>query len=152
SQKFPKPEHGLGRVYISPTAEGRLLHSDIADLTQDLTGKRLALWSHLNLLDGVPKVNGSATLQLRNQALVQTALYSETNNAIESWLDFLNVTLRTSSNSVIDWQWRDHAMPFITAGQKPVQANSAILDHPLAFGMQVAIEPWSPDLKDLDGT
>src|SRR5262249_35922651 len=56
AQSLPKPEHGLGRVFITPEAEARLLQSRVPNFIQDLTGKRLALWSHLNLLDGVPKV------------------------------------------------------------------------------------------------
>src|SRR5207237_36591 len=128
SQKFQKPEHGLGRAFITPPAEARLLHSNISDLGADLTGKRLALWSHLNLLDRVPKVNGSATLQLRDQAIVQQFLYSTTHAPPDAWLEFLNVTIQSSANSPIEWDVRTGAMPFITAGQKPVRATPALLE------------------------
>jgi hypothetical protein len=152
SQKFPKPEHGLGRAFITPRAEARLLHSNISDLSADLTGKRLALWSHLNLLDRVPKVNGSATLQLRDQAIVQKALYSETNAPPDAWLEFLNVAIQSSTNSPIEWDVRPGGMPFITAGQKPVQASPTLLTNPLPFGSEVALQPWSERFKEFAST
>jgi hypothetical protein len=116
-QKLPKPELGNGRVFISPQAEDRLLRSMVADPLQNMLGKRLALWSHLNLLDLVPKVNGSSTLQTREEAVVQKWLYATTND-VSRWLDFLNTTLQTSSNSIIDWAARDTVMPFLTGGQR----------------------------------
>ncbi len=149
AQKISKPEHGTGRAFITPAGEARLLHSSVPDVREDLVGKRLAVWSHLNLLDLVPKVNGSATLQMKDQAMVQNALYASTNVVSEPWLDFLNVTIMTSSNSVIEWQPRTGPMPFITAGQRPVRANTNLLDHPLSFGREVAIEPWFSDLEQL---
>ncbi|HTG42993.1 MAG TPA: hypothetical protein VK633_00555 [Verrucomicrobiae bacterium] len=152
AQQFEKPSHGAGRVFITPEAEAKLLHSTIPSLQQDLTGKRLALWSHLNLLDQVPKVNGSATLQLRDQALLQNSLYSGTNSSAEAWLDFLNVTLKTSSNSVVDWQPRIAPMPFLTAGQKPRKLPPSALEPGIEFGREVTLEPWSADLDRIESS
>jgi hypothetical protein len=152
SQAIPKPEHGNGRAFITPEGEARLLHSSVPDVGQDIFGKRLAEWSHLNLLEGVPKVNGSATLQLRDQAVVQSSLYSGTNNAVDAWLDFLNVTAMTSTNSAIEWQPRSRPMPFITAGQKPVRRDAAAQLPTVDFGREVVLEPWFPDLDTLSTT
>ncbi len=78
------------RLMISPAAEERLLHGqhvDYSKLTSSVTadpanlwaldygGKLRSFWSHLNLLDGLAKVNGSSTLQIQHQAEVQKALY-----------------------------------------------------------------------------
>jgi hypothetical protein len=106
----------------------------------------------LNLLDRVPKVNGSATLQLRDQAIVQKALYSETNAPSDAWLEFLNVVIQSSTNSPIEWDVRAGEMPFITAGQKPVQASSTLLEKPLRFGSEVALDPWSEQFKEFAST
>lgn len=136
AQKMPNPELGKGRVFITVAAEERLLHSIVGDAQKDLIGKRLALWSHLNLLDVAPKVNGSSTLQVREQADVQKYLYAATNRNISSWLDFLNATLQTATNSVVEWQERPSAMPFVTAGQASARVE---------FGGTNAISHWPPE-------
>ncbi|MEW6161332.1 MAG: YfhO family protein, partial [Verrucomicrobiota bacterium] len=118
--KFPPPKIGEGRMMISPRAEQLLLRSGVPNLYDDWLGKRLALWSHLNLIEQTPKVNGSSTLQIREQAKVQNLLYATTNASHPRLLDFLNVTLETAPGEVIEWQRRTTALPFITAGQRPV--------------------------------
>ncbi len=84
------PNFGPARLMISPADEETLLYgrhvnphtlppglpAEPAYLwTLDYIGKRRAGWSHLNLLDGALKVNGSSTLQIREQASLQRALY-----------------------------------------------------------------------------
>jgi hypothetical protein len=114
------PQPGESRVMISPQAEKHLLRSTVKDLTQDLVGKRLALWSNLNLLDGIPKVNGSSTLQVREQSQVQNALYNVTNMSCAGLIDFLAVSQITASNSVVEWAIRTNPCPMVTCGQRPV--------------------------------
>ncbi len=114
------PRPGDGRVFITPAAEAQLLHSRVADFRQDFAGKRLALWSNLNLLEGVAKVNGAATLRPRPQAELETALYAATNALDLPLLDFLGVTQHSAPGNPTDWVRRDTAMPLVTAGQRPV--------------------------------
>jgi hypothetical protein len=146
---FQKPGVGQGRVFITSAAEDHLLRSVVGDAEKDLIGKRLALWSHLNLLDRVPKVNGSSTLQVREQAVVQKALYSGINENFSAWLDFLNVTLETASNSVVEWQPRTTAMPFLTGGQGVELGGDARTNLPsnFNFGKRVLLASSSPDLQ-----
>jgi hypothetical protein len=113
------PKLGDGRVFITPEAEARLLQSGIEDAQADFVGKRLALWSHLNLLERVPKVNGSATLQLREEAQVQSWLYAPDSTNRVAWLDFLGATWASSSTNPVDWVRRPTALPLVTAGQSP---------------------------------
>lgn len=115
---FPAP--GAGRVFIPGTAETTLLLSRVPDLAQDFTGKRLALWSNLNLLEGVAKVNGAATLRLAWQAELEAALLATTNILDLPLLDFLGVTHHTSPGNVTEWVRRPHALPLVTAGQRSV--------------------------------
>jgi hypothetical protein len=63
------------RFFISPARERTLLLSGEPSWFEDYWLKRLMFWSHLNLLDGVAKVNGSSTLQVREQADIQRRLY-----------------------------------------------------------------------------
>lgn len=126
------PRPGQGRVFITPEAEAQLLHSRVADWAQDFLGKRLALWSNLNLLAGVAKVNGAATLRLREQAELESALYGATNATRLPLLDFLGVTRQSSPANVTDWVPRAGALPLVTAGAEvrlvdPPNAVAALL-------------------------
>lgn len=120
SNNATPPRHGEGRVMISPRAEQSLLMSSVPNLYDDFIGKRLALWSNLNLLDAVPKVNGSATLQIREQMEVQSRLYASTNSEYRGLEDFLGVSKKTAENSIVEWSSRPGFLPLVTAGQKPV--------------------------------
>jgi len=121
----PKPQSGDGRVFISPAAEGALLRSTVADMQTDFIGKRLALWSNLNLLEAAPKVNGSSTLQLLWQRQVQDLLYATNAPELPALLDFLGVVQATAPGKVVDWTPRTNAMPLVTIGQKPVFADAS---------------------------
>jgi hypothetical protein len=114
------------RVAITPDAEERLLRSSITNATHDFLSKRLALWSNLNLLDGIAKVNGSSTLQLRYQKDLERLLYPTNRQQVVRWsvglLDFLGVTHITGTN-ITDWAPRASALPILTCGQRPVFAT-----------------------------
>ena len=105
-----------GRIMISPAAEQKLLYgqhldygtlppavaSDPASLwVLDYGGKLRTLWSHLNLLDGLPKVNGSSTLQIRAQAEVQKLLYP-TNAALAPPAEGLKWFLGVNPQQLVD--------------------------------------------------
>jgi len=115
----PPPRLGEGRVLISPRAEDALLRSRVPQFQGDFIGKRLALWSNLNLLEGIAKVNGSATLQLREQAQVQALLYANPQTDLPALADFLGARFVTSPSKVVEWTGRPTARPLITAGQHP---------------------------------
>ena len=119
------PRHGEGRVMISPHAEQVLLMSSVPDLYNDFIGKRLAVWSNLNLLDGIPKVNGSATLQIREQKEIQSRLYASTNSEFQGLKDFLGVSQETAEDQIVEWSSRPGSLPLVTAGQKPVFEDDA---------------------------
>lgn len=112
-----KPED-FYRVFITPKAEGVLLMSTIPDFENEFFGRRLALWSNLNLLDGMPKVNGSSTLPLKWQKEVEDKLYAMTNTPPPAGLlDFLGARYETSTKSAVAWTPRTNALPLVTAGQ-----------------------------------
>lgn len=132
---------GRQRFYITPRAEERLLHSWVEDHRDDMIGKRLAMWSNLNVLDQAPKVNGSSTLRMRWQDEVEKLLYpktTETNlESYDSLKDFLGVRWETSRESIVEWNQRDSAMGVISIGQEPVA-----MDVPLEEAL--ANESFSP--------
>lgn len=114
----PKPEFGQTRVLITPEAEDFLTYVSSTNAQRVWEFKRRAEWSSLNLIDRVPKVNGSSTLQTREQQLVQTTLYSMTNRLPSGLLDHLGVAYISRSNAPAEWSPRNTALPFITAGQQ----------------------------------
>jgi len=124
SNQRPAPAHGEGRIVISPQAEQQLLMSRVADLQNDFLGKRLALWSNLNMLEGIPKIGGSATLQLREQMEVQTLLYASTNTELPRLADFLGASLATAPGQILEWSRRESYLPLVTFGQKPIFADA----------------------------
>ncbi|MCD6048815.1 MAG: hypothetical protein K0Q55_218 [Verrucomicrobia bacterium] len=119
-QKFPEvtPDN-FYRVFITPKAEEVLLRSTIPEFEQEFFGRRLALWSNLNLLDAMPKVNGSSTLPLKWQKEVEDKIYSMTNTPPPAGLlDFLGARYETSAKSAVEWTPRTNALPLVTAGQR----------------------------------
>ncbi len=119
----PKPRPGAGRVMISPRAEWLLVSRALPDMKADFIGTRLALWSNLNALEGIPKVNGAATLQLREQADLEAILYGTQTNDFPQLAAFLGVTHVSSPANPVEWVVRTNAMPWVTAGQRAVFAG-----------------------------
>ncbi len=115
----PLPRAGRGRAFITPTAEAALLHSRVADPETDYLGKRLAQWSNLNLLDGVAKVNGAATLHLREEDALERRLYHAEATPPAGLLDLLGAACATTPDNPTQWMPRPSALPLVTAGQQP---------------------------------
>jgi hypothetical protein len=121
----PKPRAGLSRVMLSPRAEVLLLTRTLPSFLNDFLGARLALWSNLNVLEGVPKVNGAATLQLREQAEIEARLYAVPTNAFPRLEEFLGVSHGSSPDNPVEWAPRAAYAPFITVGAQPRFAGEA---------------------------
>ncbi len=120
TQKISAPELGEGRAFITPRAEESLLMSPVADRHRDFLGKRLALWSNLNLLDSIAKVNGSATLVTAREKQIENLLYGTNNLPATNLLNFLGVTVQTAPRTIVEWSSRGGARPIVTAGQAPL--------------------------------
>ncbi|HMC28761.1 MAG TPA: hypothetical protein VKM56_13315, partial [Verrucomicrobiae bacterium] len=119
----PGPQRGESRVFITPSAEQHLLANNVARPIDQLLGQRLALWSNLHLLDGVAKVNGSSTLQIREQKQLEQRLYEVTNSLPAGLLDFLAVSHISSAENLVDWVARSNYCALVTAGQRPEFAD-----------------------------
>jgi hypothetical protein len=120
--ELPK-QLGQTRAMITPQDEAFLTYLTSTNAARMWEFQRRAEWSNLNLLDEVAKVNGSSTLQTREQRLVEQALYSMTNRLPAALLDFLGVAY-TSSNA--QWLRRESALPLVTAGQQPLFVNDSL--------------------------
>ena len=125
SGKPPPPRLGEGRIMISPGAEQVLSFSHVEDFAMDLTGKRLAEWYNLNMLDRIPKVAGAITLRPAHFDVVERHLYYTSGATFgEPLMDFLSATWISSPTNPVVWLSRTNALPIITAGQQPVFTNT----------------------------
>jgi len=132
-------------VMISAPAEQQLLTSRVPDLKTDFLLKRLALWSNLNLLDQIPKVNGSSTLQMREQKELESIIYGASPRDLPVLADFLNASYGTVPGQVFQWTNRPSTLPIVTAGQKPVFGTAReILDAVTATNFAPAQEVYLP--------
>jgi hypothetical protein len=116
----PAPKLGESRVMLSPVAERALHTRMVPKFYDDFIGQRLAFWGNLNLLDGLPKVNGASTLVTREWNDVEAFLYGTTNPAPANLMDFLGVTHTTKPGELMQWERRETAMPMVTAGLRPI--------------------------------
>ncbi|MDX1950762.1 MAG: hypothetical protein SFY81_01180 [Verrucomicrobiota bacterium] len=146
------PKLGQGRAFITPSAEKALLHSSVKNPMTDMLGKRMAFWSHLNLLGTVPKVNGSATLRLREQVEFQKALYQMPDYAATNLLDFLGVTFITAPGKVVEWATRP-ASPLISSVTNvqflPPDSLLATLTNGLDLASTALLEPGEASFPPL---
>ncbi len=125
SRGAPVPKAGAGRVMISPEAEQLLLHIGSTNWVQEFGFKRRMLWSNLNALENVPKVNGSSTLRIKEQDEIQQWLYGTNTVERSSFMDFLSVVGVFTLNGRFNEEWRTSALPLITGGQQPVFVDSS---------------------------
>jgi hypothetical protein len=122
----PALQPGAGRIMLSPAAEQRLLYSRVPDPQIDFLGKRLAEWYNLNLLDGLPKVNGAFTLRPAQFDLIERQLYYTPGAYCGAGLlDFLSVAWISDPTNPAKWLARTNSLPVMTAGQKPEFATDS---------------------------
>lgn len=120
----PVPQHGAGRAMLTATARAELAHSTITKVEDEYLSRRWTLFSNCNLLEGIPKLDGFYSLFTREQMDVFPLLYASTNRWAPRLMDFLGVAMVTSATNLFDWEPRATHLPLVTAGQKPVFADT----------------------------
>jgi len=116
----PAPALGQSRAMLSPKAALELTRFALGDAQENFLAKRMGYCANVNLLDGVPKVDGFFSLTPRDFDGLLSVIYSVTN---ANWLpleSFLGVSQYSSSTNNLVWEPRTGALPLVTAGQKPV--------------------------------
>jgi hypothetical protein len=86
---------------------------------------RFGLFMNLNLVDGIPKVDGFYSLYLREADRIRMHLYAqpEISPALMPLCDFLGVSYITVPGKPFEWQPRTGFLPMLTIGQRPVFAD-----------------------------
>jgi hypothetical protein len=136
----PAPKLGESRIMLSPLAERALHTRMVPKFYDDFIGQRLAFWGNLNLLDGLPKVNGASTLVTREWNDVEYFLYGTTNPAPANLMDFLGVTHTTKPGELMQWERRTNALPLVSLPQQVIELGREF--DPLPEWMQKA--DWDP--------
>ena len=131
----PQPVPGESRAMISPAAEARLHQFASTNAFDDYIVSRLALYVNCNLLDGIPKVDGTYSLYLREPNRIEESLLKasrDPDHELAPLLDFLGVTQITAPGEFYEWTHRPRALPMVTAGQRAVFADSNATFHAIA--------------------
>ena len=118
------PKLGSNRVMESRGAYRTMLAIGFRNLEDDTAGRRLAQFFDYNLLDGVPKVDGFYSLELKEYARIFNWLYYGNTNAEPAGLmDFLGVSQISSRTNATEWLSRNTGLPLVTAGEQPLFVN-----------------------------
>jgi len=120
----PMPQLGQSRAMVSPQMQAILQQAATPNPFVYFVNLRRALYENCNLLDGVPKVNGFFSLHLREEAAVESLLYTPTNFP-SALADFLGAAQISSSKAWFEWSARDTALPSVTSGQQALFASDA---------------------------
>jgi hypothetical protein len=118
------PELGRSRAMVSPLMRALLNHAATKNAILYQVNMRRALYEDCNLPENMPKVDGFFSLHLPREMAVEELLYTPTNFP-EGLADFLGASEISSANAWFEWSARPNALPWVTAGQRPVFADRA---------------------------
>ncbi|HEX7653298.1 MAG TPA: YfhO family protein, partial [Verrucomicrobiae bacterium] len=118
--QVPQPELGGSRAMLSPYAALTLTHFGAQSPQDNLLAKRMGYCANINLLDGVPKVDGFFSLSPHEFDILLGTLYAFTNANWSHLIDFMGVSQATAPGELLKWSPRNTYLPLVTAGQKPV--------------------------------
>ena len=106
-------------------------------------GRQLALWSHLNLAEGIAKVNGSSTLPIRLERDVEREIYKFGNTRCTGMLDFLGVSKVSVLENPTSWVARSGALPWLQVGMAARFADGTnVLERVMSAEFNPRHEVW----------
>ncbi len=121
-----KPHPGEGRAMLSQALNTKMMFVGHPDHSEYFLVGRKALFANANLLDGVPKLNGTYSLYIKEQAEVVLETYTgEAEDIPDPLKNFLGVEQISYPNPYFAWDRRTNFMPMVTVGQKPVFVSEA---------------------------
>jgi len=120
----PAVELGKGRVLLSLAAMDEFYRKNLPDAAASYLLRRRGLHHNVNLLNGLPKVDGFFSLYLPEERRVHFRLYRSDHEAREGLADFLGVTHLTSPTNLLAWSMRPMPLLWVTGGQQPVFAET----------------------------
>jgi hypothetical protein len=121
----PQPELGGSRAMVSPMAAIEFIQFASSNARNNFLAKRAGYCANVNLLDGVPKVDGFFSLTPRESDDMLSLFYTTTNADYPRLEDFMGVSQITAPGEIFHWQARPTFLPLVTTGQKPVFLDNA---------------------------
>lgn len=112
---------GNFRALLSGGAVRTLLMAGSPNPEIDTQGRRMSLYMDYNLLDHVPKCDGSYSVELGYYDAIRSLDFLT--NEAAGFKDFLGVAYVNNPTNVTEWLRRQTALPLITGGQKPIFAD-----------------------------
>jgi hypothetical protein len=117
----PAVREGRERVLLLGVTQLQNTFRSTSTLEDNFIQNRLDLYSNLNLLEGVAKIDGFFSMWFPEKKEVESLLYRlGTTNVMPGLADFLAIRQTTSPTEFMEWQLRPSAHPMVTAGQTPV--------------------------------
>ena len=142
----PRPVPGEERVFIPPAVEKVMSTVRLSGAENRVVTRHLALWSHLNLADGIAKVNGSSTLPIRLQRDLEREIYKFGNTNCTGLLDFLGVAWVNLPEDPTRWIRRPTARGWLQVGAAArFDTESNLVERVLSPSFTPGEEVWFPD-------
>lgn len=116
---------GNGRALLSLAAMDFFYRTNTTDAAENYLLRRRGLHQNVNLVGGVPKVDGFFSLYLPHERRVHFRLYGSGDDIREGLADFIGVTHVTSRTNLLGWSARPFALPWVTGGQQPAFVDDA---------------------------
>jgi hypothetical protein len=134
---------GESRVFIPPAVEKVMATRRISGIENRVIGRHLALWSHLNLVEGIAKVNGASALPIRFQREVEREIYKFNNTNCTGMLDFLGVAAVSQPENPTAWIPRPGALGWLQVGMAPrFDRGTNVLWHVMSPEFDPRQEVW----------
>ncbi len=121
----PAPNIAESRLMMSPYAARQLYYGPGLDAKTNFVLDRLVFLANCNLLDGLPKVDGFFSLNIRESDKVLWMLDARTGQKMEDLEDLLAVSHTIAPGKVFDWVPRTNYIPIVSLGQAPIFAEEA---------------------------
>lgn len=136
---------GEARAFVSPAAEAAIGSRRIQGAENRVVGRHLALWSHFNLLEGIPKVNGSSALPMKGQKEIERQIYRFQNPESGGMLNFLGVSWINGGDDPTSWRARPGGRAWLQVGAQP-QFDEAtnLLSRVFSNSFQPERQVWLP--------
>ena len=125
SHLSPQPQPGVARAMFKPNTKPVIEAKTARDAYTNYLCGRLALDANMNLLEGIPKLDGFFSLALREYSEVNRRLYATQWKELPPLIDFLGVSHVSKPDSFFDWSDRTNYLPMVTSGPEPVFADAA---------------------------
>src|SRR5208283_5762260 len=110
---------GKSRVMMSPYSVQQVYYNPTPEVTTNYLLERAVFLANCNLLDGVPKVDGSFSLYLSHIDKVLSLFDTNSEARLAGLEDVMAVSQTIAPGKVFDWTPRPSYIPWVSAGQAP---------------------------------